>query len=83
MATKKHYMLSFREPCCLAPMPLVEPHPWFQPLYRRVIVAAVCVGWLTFELIQNEPLWIMLSGAATGYAAWDFFLSGNYRRRQT
>ncbi len=57
-----------------------QPHPWLRPLYRRVAVMAVCVAWLVFELFQEEPFWTLLAVAITGYAAWDLFLNGAYRK---
>jgi len=58
----------------------VEPHPWLEPLYRRVLVTAFCVGWLLIEFrLEPGGLWFWLAAAATAYAVWDFFLSGNYR----
>ncbi len=53
-------------------------HPWFNPLYRRVLTQAVCVGWLGFELIEGQSLWLLMAAGASGYAVWDFFLSGRY-----
>lgn len=55
-------------------------HPWLEPLYRRVLTLAVCVAWLVYELFQQEPFWLLMAGTFTGYAVWDFFLSGNYRK---
>ncbi|NNG05360.1 MAG: DUF3329 domain-containing protein [Inquilinus sp.] len=57
-----------------------EPHPWLVPLYRRVAVTAVCAGWLAFETIQQEALWLLLASLSTGYALWNFFLSDTYRK---
>jgi hypothetical protein len=54
-------------------------HPWFQPLYRRILTTLFCVAWLGFELWQQERFWIILVAAATVYALWDFFLSGHYK----
>jgi hypothetical protein len=44
-------------------------HPWFRPLYRRVLTIAVCIAWLAFEA-WNEPgsLWFWLVFALTAYA---------------
>lgn len=53
-------------------------HPWFLPFHRRALTLAVCAGWLVFELFQGEPFWLTVAGAATGYATWEFFLSGRY-----
>jgi len=58
----------------------MQPHPWLQPLYRRVLTTIACVLWVGFEIWQ-EPgsLWFWIALFAAGYALWDFFLSGNYR----
>ncbi len=64
-------------------MTMHEPHPWFAPLYRRVLTVAVCVVWLAFELWQQDTLWLLLAAAATAFGLWDLFLSGKYRRRPT
>jgi hypothetical protein len=46
-----------------------------------VLTTLVCALWVAFET-WHEPggifFWLML--AATAYATWDFFLSGNYRQ---
>jgi hypothetical protein len=55
-----------------------DPHPWFRPLWRRVGIFVLCLGWLAFELYQQDPLWIAMVAGATTYAAWDFFLRGAY-----
>lgn len=56
-----------------------KPHPWFIPVYRRVLTLAVCVLWVTIELIGQEMMWVMIAGAACGYAVWEFFLGPAYR----
>ena len=62
---------------------LIKRDPWFEPLYRRVIITAICAGWLVFELIVDDPLgiWTMIAVLVTGLAVWSFFLSGDYRNR--
>jgi len=55
-----------------------EPHPWLQPLYRRIAVFVFCIGWVIFEIFQNDLLWLAIAIAAALYAAWNFFLSGTY-----
>ena len=57
-----------------------EPHPWLEPLSRRVGVTVFIVLWLGFES-WTEPgtLWFWLAVFALGWAIWDFFLSGNYK----
>ncbi len=59
----------------------MKPHPWFYPLYRRVIVTLVCAAWLVFELLIDDAqsIWSWLAVFATVYAIWSLFLSGHYR----
>jgi hypothetical protein len=48
---------------------------FFRPLWRRLLVAAICVTWFAFEaFFGHDQLWIVLSGAAVAYCAWNFFL---------
>jgi hypothetical protein len=54
-------------------------HPWFVPIERRVGTFLVCVAWLGFEIwAAPGDFWFWLALAMTGYAVWDFFLSGKY-----
>ncbi len=45
-------------------------HPFFRPLWRRVIVVAVGLGWGLFEFVSGAPFWGILFTAAGVYAAW-------------
>lgn len=51
-------------------------HPWFRPLWRRVLVVAVCLGWGLFELISGAPFWAILFLAMGAVAIWELFLRG-------
>ena len=44
-------------------------HPIFRPVWVRVLVVAVCLGWAVFEFVAGSPLWGMLFGALGVYAA--------------
>ncbi|MFO1067766.1 MAG: hypothetical protein U1E14_04500 [Geminicoccaceae bacterium] len=59
-----------------------EPHPWLQPLSRRIVIVAICVVWTAFEA-WNEPggMWFWMFLAITGWGAWDLLLSGKYRQQ--
>ncbi|MGF1477239.1 MAG: DUF3329 domain-containing protein [Geminicoccaceae bacterium] len=62
----------------------MQPHPWFRPLYRRVLVLCLCLIWLALELwSQPDSLWVIAALAVTAWGLWDFFLSGNYRPSKT
>jgi hypothetical protein len=47
-------------------------HPWFRPIWRRVLVVAICLGWAIFELTDGAPFWAVLFGATGLYCAWVF-----------
>jgi hypothetical protein len=58
----------------------MQPHPWLKPLHRRIATTALCAAWVGVEVyLEPGGLWFWIALAATGYALWDFFLSGNYR----
>lgn len=57
----------------------MQPHPWFNPLYRRVLTMAFCVIWLIFEASRDlSGLWTLMALAVTAWGAWDFFLAKHY-----
>lgn len=48
---------------------------FFRPLWRRVLVTAVVVGWCAYEVfVSHEQMWIVLTGIAVVYCVWNFFL---------
>lgn len=50
-------------------------HPFFRPIWRRVAVVAICLGWAVFEFVSGAPFWGMLFGAIGLYCAHQFFLA--------
>ncbi|RUT29285.1 hypothetical protein EMQ25_14255 [Arsenicitalea aurantiaca] len=48
---------------------------WFRPLWRRVLVTAICAGWAAFEWSRGEQLWGFLALALVAYAVWNFFIT--------
>jgi hypothetical protein len=65
--------------------PATDPaphHPFFRPLWRRVLVLAICVGWTAFEIVYaDDPFWLVIAGGMALYALWDFFLRIPLARR--
>lgn len=49
-------------------------HPFFRPLWRRVLVAVLLVGWTIFEVFGGSMLWAVLFGALAVYTIREFFL---------
>jgi hypothetical protein len=57
-------------------MQLIDPnHPTYRPLWVRVAIVAVCLGWATIEAFTGEPFWAILVGAVGVYAAWVLLLN--------
>lgn len=52
-----------------------QQHPFYKPLWVRVLLLIFCAGWFAFELFHTrDGLFILLSGLATAYVVWAFFL---------
>ncbi|WP_439562827.1 hypothetical protein [Roseinatronobacter sp.] len=49
-------------------------HPFFRPLWRRVAVVAICLGWAVFEIVTASPFFAILFGAVGAYCAYQFFI---------
>ena len=62
----------------------MDTHPWLVPLHRRIGALGVCLAWLAVESwFAPGDLWFWLALGMTGYAVWDFFLSGKYPNAPT
>jgi hypothetical protein len=48
---------------------------WFRPLWRRVLVTAVCVVWAALELWHGEQMWMLITSGLSVYAIWIFFVT--------
>ena len=60
--------------------PLVDlQHPWFIPLWRRVVVTAVCAFWTVMEVFTGGPFWLILFGGLTAFCIYSFFFAFNPR----
>lgn len=52
-------------------MLLIDPnHPAYRPLWARILIVAVCLGWSVVEITTGDPLWAVLSCGAGVYAAY-------------
>ena len=53
--------------------------PWFKPLYRRVLVCAIPVVGILWEVFYtHDQMWTIIWVAALAYGIWSFFI--NYER---
>lgn len=49
--------------------------PWFRPLWRRILVAGIALGWGLFELVSGSTGFAILFLALGAYAAWRLFVT--------
>ena len=58
------------------PVPKEQGHPFYKPLWRRVVITAVVLFWFVFELITGGiGIWSFMSFAMLVYAVYLFFLT--------
>lgn len=50
-------------------------HPFFLPLWRRIVTVALCLGWALFELSGGNTLWAILFAGVGTYCAHQFFVA--------
>ena len=51
--------------------------PFFKPLWIRVLVTVICLGWAGFEFLSGSTFWGMIFGGLGAYAAYQFFVVWN------
>lgn len=49
-------------------------HPFFRPLWRRVLTVVLPLAWAGVEIATGSVGWGMLFGAAGLYAGYQFFV---------
>lgn len=60
-------------------------HPFFRPLWRRIMVTAFCFLWAMIELRSGGPFWAMLFGGCGLYIGYHFFVAfdpTDYERKE-
>jgi hypothetical protein len=54
----------------------IDPqHPFYRPLWRRVAIVALCLGWGVYEFVSGSPFWGVLFVALGLFCAWQFFVA--------
>lgn len=51
--------------------------PFFKPLWLRIVVVVVALGWAVFELMSGSIGFAMIFAAMGLFAAWQFFAVWN------
>lgn len=53
-----------------------QDHPFYKPLWRRVVIVAVIALWLGFELTKGSGgLWLAMAAGSLAYAIYTFFIT--------
>jgi hypothetical protein len=49
-----------------------QDHPFLRPLWRRIVLVVICLGWAGLEYYGGSPTWAMIALAFAGYGAWQY-----------
>lgn len=53
-----------------------QKHPFFQPLWRRIVIVGAVAAWLGFEVVYTkDTLWISVMTIMLIYGIWSFFIN--------
>lgn len=52
-------------------------HPWFRPLWMRILFTAIPTGWGVLEFATGSPFWGTIFLGLAAYAAYGFFFDFN------
>lgn len=50
-------------------------HPFFKPLWLRIAIVVVCLGWGAFEFVAGAAFWGTVFCAVGALAAYGFFVT--------
>lgn len=50
-------------------------HPFFRPLWLRVLVVGVTCGWALVEVVTGSPGWAIIFGAMGAMALWKLLIA--------
>lgn len=54
---------------------MIDPnHPFYDALWRRVLIPAVCFVWVAIELYAGEAIWAGIVAVVGLYATYKLFL---------
>ena len=52
-------------------------HPFFKPLWLRIVVVAIAAGWAVFEFRSGSTVWGLIFAAFAAVSAHGFFINFN------
>jgi hypothetical protein len=54
-------------------------HPFFKPLWIRVLIVLLTGGWAIFEFLGGSPFWGVIFLGFCALSVWGFFVDFNPR----
>lgn len=51
--------------------------PWLAPLWRRITITALALGWALVEIWHGATFWAAMFGAAGLWSGYQFFVAWN------
>ncbi|GGA59571.1 DUF3329 domain-containing protein [Pelagibacterium lentulum] len=52
-------------------------HPWLQPLWRRVLIVAICAAIALWDISRGDFGWALIFGGMAAYGIYIFFIAWN------
>ena len=60
----------------MSKLKLLDPaHPFFAPLWRRIIIVVLTLGWAAFEIMTGNPFWAILFGAVGVHCTYQLLIA--------
>lgn len=50
-------------------------HPWFRPLWRRIVLVGLCAALAVWDLYHANYGWALIFGGLSGFATYLFFIA--------
>ncbi|MGO4851329.1 hypothetical protein [Phaeovulum sp. W22_SRMD_FR3] len=61
-------------------MKMIDPdHPFFAPMWRRVLTTVLPILWGGVELATGNPGWALIFAGAGAYAGWELIVKPRLR----
>jgi hypothetical protein len=57
--------------------------PFFKPLWLRLLVVAICLGWAIFEALTGSTTWAVVFATAGLWSAYQFFVVWSPKNEDT
>jgi hypothetical protein len=50
-------------------------HPFYKPLWRRVVLCCVLASWVLMEIVARDAMWMIIAGALFVVCVWQFLIT--------